>query len=262
MGVIFALSGMCKSPTPTTTDNVTSKNEITTAAYQNSNILPIAHPYGGRIELLYDTNSHNPTFDEVLWFIHTDNTDKLPYIYGVRGCSEFAELLQHNATQAGIKCGYVSIDFKEQGGGHACNIFETTDNGLVYIDCTGSTDNSLNADNDKIVKKFGIDNVYAPSSFDYVDLKEYERLLNRIAPISHGYTDKARPMRLRGMSNSDYAKVVEEYNKTHVPVGEDEWNRLRNIESMWGTKHQWMSTSWIPLGTVSNYKIYWPSQSY
>ncbi|MFA5760632.1 MAG: hypothetical protein WC877_02625, partial [Dehalococcoidales bacterium] len=38
--------------------------------------------------------------------------------------------------KAGIRCGYISLDF-DDGVGHALNVFETIDRGLVYIDCTG-----------------------------------------------------------------------------------------------------------------------------
>jgi hypothetical protein len=62
-------------------------------------------------------------------------------------CEDFANLLQSNAKAAGWRCAVVSM--RKTGyddpfnfgiasdAGHACNAFETTDKGLVYIDCTG-----------------------------------------------------------------------------------------------------------------------------
>lgn len=35
-----------------------------------------------------------------------------------------------------LRCAWVSIDFEWGGNGHACNAFNTTDRGLVFIDCT------------------------------------------------------------------------------------------------------------------------------
>jgi hypothetical protein len=69
-----------------------------------------------------------------------------PYI-----CSDFAERLHNDAEAAGIKCGYVSLDLAgysdsynlgiPSNSGHACNAFQTTDRGLVYVDATGMPSN-------------------------------------------------------------------------------------------------------------------------
>jgi len=76
-------------------------------------------------------------------------------------CSDFAERLHNNAEVAGIRCGYVSLDITgytdpsnlgiSSDSGHACNVFETTDRGLIYIDCTGNTGSNGPLNNDRIV---------------------------------------------------------------------------------------------------------------
>jgi hypothetical protein len=76
-------------------------------------------------------------------------------------CADFAERLHNNAELAGIRCAYVSLDMVgytdpqnlgiASDSGHACDAFETTDRGLVYIDCTGNTDSYGPANNDMIV---------------------------------------------------------------------------------------------------------------
>ncbi|MDD4876316.1 MAG: hypothetical protein PHQ86_04195 [Dehalococcoidales bacterium] len=76
-------------------------------------------------------------------------------------CSDFAERLHNNAETAGIRCGYVSLDmtgYTDPGNlgiapdsGHACNVFKTTDRGLIYIDCTGNTVSDGPINNDMIV---------------------------------------------------------------------------------------------------------------
>jgi hypothetical protein len=76
-------------------------------------------------------------------------------------CADFAERLHNNAELAGIRCAYVSITLVEypdpynygisSSTGHACNAFQTTDRGLVYIDCTGISDNYGPDNNDRIV---------------------------------------------------------------------------------------------------------------
>jgi hypothetical protein len=73
-----------------------------------------------------------------------DGTDapENPYI-----CSDFAERLHNDAEMAGIRCGYVSLDMSgysdpanlgiPANSGHACDVFQTTDKGLIYVDDTG-----------------------------------------------------------------------------------------------------------------------------
>lgn len=53
-------------------------------------------------------------------------------------CADFAEVLHNNAELFGIKAAWVAINF-EEGPGHALNAFQTTDRGLVFIDCTGQS---------------------------------------------------------------------------------------------------------------------------
>jgi ribosomal protein L37AE/L43A len=76
-------------------------------------------------------------------------------------CADFAERLHNNAEKAGIRCGHVSLDMTgytdpnnlgiKSNAGHACNVFETTDRGLVYIDCTGNIGGYGPTNNDTIV---------------------------------------------------------------------------------------------------------------
>jgi hypothetical protein len=92
------------------------------------------------IQLINNDDAVNPTYDELVVFILTDDTNTLPYIKdGPEAfvCSDFAERLHNNAEVAGIKAGWVSIDYADGSVGHAVNVFETSDMGLVFIDCTG-----------------------------------------------------------------------------------------------------------------------------
>jgi hypothetical protein len=76
-------------------------------------------------------------------------------------CADFAERLHNNAEMAGIRCGYVSLDMTgytdpsnmgiAPDSGHACNVFEATDRGLIYIDCTGISDDYGPLNHDRIV---------------------------------------------------------------------------------------------------------------
>lgn len=98
----------------------------------------------------------NPSWEELKSFLWEDKTDQLEYIYPTFVCADFARTLQANAKEAGWRCAYASVrlegypDWFNYGipsnTGHGLNVFETTDRGLVYIDCTSMPGFSGNAD--------------------------------------------------------------------------------------------------------------------
>ncbi|TRZ50659.1 MAG: hypothetical protein D4S01_06250 [Dehalococcoidia bacterium] len=87
-------------------------------------------------ELTAASELKNPTWAELKEFIERDKTDRGIYRSGEYDCTGFAQALRDNARKEGIKAAFVEIGFYE-GSGHAVNAFQTTDKGLVYIDCTG-----------------------------------------------------------------------------------------------------------------------------
>ena len=76
-----------------------------------------------------------------------DIIDEVIQPYDPHVCADFAERLHNEAEKAGIRCAYVSLDMTgysdpynlgiTSNAGHACNAFQTTDKGLIYIDATG-----------------------------------------------------------------------------------------------------------------------------
>jgi len=106
----------------------------------------------------------NPSWSQLKSFLLEDNTDEMEYIYPVVVCADFADKLKRNAEEAGWRCAFVSVklegypDWYDYGipssTEHACNAFETTDRGLVFIDCTrpalsefsGNADKSVNVE--------------------------------------------------------------------------------------------------------------------
>jgi hypothetical protein len=122
---------------------------------------------GEFIILIDNLEAHDPSYSELVSLLRQDSTDMFPYriswarwgkmysgnpldninldrvkaiIDGTQSptppqvCADFAERLHNNAELAGIRCGYVTLG----GVDHACNAFQTTDRGLVFIDVTGS----------------------------------------------------------------------------------------------------------------------------
>jgi sortase (surface protein transpeptidase) len=77
-------------------------------------------------------NADNPSYDQLIKFLKKDKTDEKPYTNSYV-CSDFARTLHNNAEKSGIRAGWVGV----KSVNHAFNVFETTDQGTVYIDCTG-----------------------------------------------------------------------------------------------------------------------------
>lgn len=88
---------------------------------------------GHKITLVNHKNATDVTYNEVITFIKNDKTDQNPYTSTYQ-CGDFAEDVHNNAELNNIKCGYVLVDRIN----HACNVFNTTDKGLIFIDCTNS----------------------------------------------------------------------------------------------------------------------------
>lgn len=118
-----------------------------------------------RVYLRNVRTATDPTFDELENFLMEDKTDQNDYITGVYMCGDFANDVHNNAEQAGIRTGWVAILLEAEDGSisyHACNVFKTTDKGLIFIDCTGSQAGERSpSKNDKIVST-ELDSRYKP----------------------------------------------------------------------------------------------------
>jgi len=107
----------------------------------------------------------NPSWAQLKDFLYEDDTDEMAYVYPTTVCFDFAQKLQRNAEAAGWRCAFVEVELEgypdwygygiPSSTGHALNAFETTDKGLVYIDCTAAPGYSGNADKTVDVKVGG-----------------------------------------------------------------------------------------------------------
>jgi len=93
-------------------------------------------PSGDSAQLVNNEEASNPTWQELMAFLVMDTTDQKPYAADSYSCVAFAEELHNNAEAAGIKAAFVGVQFEDREVGHALNAFQTTDRGLVFIDCT------------------------------------------------------------------------------------------------------------------------------
>jgi hypothetical protein len=99
-----------------------------------------SHVYG--LALHNNPDASNPTWDELVSFLANDDIDSHRYALETFNCGDFAQMLHNRAEKAGIRTAFVVVqlgpcEYWPSAGGHCLNAFETTDRGLVYIDCTG-----------------------------------------------------------------------------------------------------------------------------
>lgn len=74
----------------------------------------------------------DPTYQEALSFVASDETDKHKYSDPDYVCWNFAGDFKNNAFNAGFRCGWVYITLADAA--HAIVCFNTTDRGLVFIE--------------------------------------------------------------------------------------------------------------------------------
>jgi len=143
------------------------------------------------IELINNPDATNPTYAELVAFLEEDETDQHLYVphstYKGRikilrpyVCADFAEEVHNNAEVAGIRAAWVGIDFEGDDEGHALNAFETSDKGLVFVDCTGLDMKQRGAILDDYVKGYlhqSLDSALNCDTIAYIAIgKEYGQI--------------------------------------------------------------------------------------
>jgi len=79
-------------------------------------------------------NLRNPSYSELIRFINNDSTDMHPYINNTYVCKDFSYALIRNVTRYGFLCGYARVKYGAFATGHAMVVFDTIDNGLVFVE--------------------------------------------------------------------------------------------------------------------------------
>jgi len=214
VGVVIVIAALVICLRPTTPSNY---------IYEDGKVLVGAD--GEPIELINNPDATNPTFAELIAFVTEDPTDEHYYatdfdvLFGAAEgpyvCSDFAGDMHNNAEAAGIRAAWVSIDFEGDDKGHALNTFETTDRGLVYIDCTGERSLRLRVPYDPydLVKTEQESSLMEsnPTSWDkvaYVEIgKEYGLIpLDQAESPSYSFYEEYE------QKQQEYEKLVSDYN--------------------------------------------------
>lgn len=93
---------------------------------------------GTRIYVLENSNARDPVYGQMMSLVEDD-----PSVYGVytpeHTCSSFAVELIDNAERCNIKAHLVILTLSNSTSPHAIVAFNTTDQGMVYIDNSGLT---------------------------------------------------------------------------------------------------------------------------
>lgn len=112
------------------------------AGQYESRRIPVKDSRDNPVELRNYFNATNVALQRLAAFIRTNPVNLAAFEPGKFVCTEFGLALHNAAEAAGLRCGLVTVAF-EQGEGHVLNAFETTDKGLVYVDCTGMMGGTL-----------------------------------------------------------------------------------------------------------------------
>jgi hypothetical protein len=168
-------------------------------------------------------------------------------------CGSFAETLHNNAEQEGIRAAWVAIDF-EDGETHALNAFDTTDEGIVFVDCTGG---GFELASPSIDKSYSYTTDY--DKIAYVQLeKEYGTVsLDKADSPSHTfYETYTQDWKAYERDVDEYNQEVDEYNQN--PISYSEYKRLKRIYDGLESQRETLGDYyWKPLGIVNHVEVYW-----
>jgi hypothetical protein len=98
--------------------------------------IPLRNSAGEPVQLRNHPAATNVSLRQLVLFLRTNPVNYATFQPGKFVCTEFAQALHNAAEAAGLRAGVVMVDFT-RGEGHVLNAFETTDKGVVYVDCTG-----------------------------------------------------------------------------------------------------------------------------
>ena len=246
--------------------------------------IPYSKASGSSICLINYKNSTDPTWGELIAFLQKDDTDERLYMDVLFVCADFAEMLHNNAEASDIKAAWISVDFII-GEGHALNAFNTTDNGLVYVDCTGGgfsppvrvdlidgrSKEEVECDHDKIAyvvtgREYGTISIDKAISPEYRFYEDYTEKWDEYEGESEAYNSDVE----------EYTKSVEAYERAlggRTAIGDPiEYANLNEIytdlntigkeldlqyEKLQRRNDELGSCRWVPLGVVADVEVYW-----
>lgn len=250
---------------------------------------------GSKVCLVNYKNATDPTWDELIAFLHSDDTDEQPYLSASFVCADFAEMLHNNAEASGIRAAWVGVEFVV-GEGHALTAFNTTDKGLVYVDCTSEFSSPVIAEltdseerrvckHDKIAylvegKEYGVISIDKATSPEYWFYEDYKQNWAELEDDIKAYNSdvwkynadvKAYEADVEAYENTvggrtyisdpeEYERLTEMFNdlKTREAELEMRGNELTERRERLDKRQEELGQCrWKPLGVVTSVEIYW-----
>lgn len=190
--------------------------------------LPLIDIAGKQIIITNYDDAVDPSYDQLVKFLSSDETELRDYEYPGYTCGDFAERLHDNAEFKGIRCGVVGVMINltnngkqssldgddslnmtpyasdETCRGHALDVFNTTDRGLVYVDDTGITSQEKDQGN----------SAYDMIVFIQTGSELGEMRIDQAESTNYTYFE------LKENQFLAYQKKVKEYNNEAIEVNE------------------------------------------
>ncbi|MDV2988710.1 MAG: hypothetical protein P3T54_00920 [Dehalogenimonas sp.] len=219
----------------------------------------VLYPDGPVVKLVNNPAASDPTWAELLAFIRSDSTDRNAYLQDLYMCGGFAQDLHNAAEAAGIRAGWVAIDFTDRAIGHAATVFQTTDRGLVVIDATSSYDTGgrglgqvLSDSYDKVAyvqigSEYGVISLEVAASPFYNDYLTYLERLESFETLRADYETQV----------TEYNQAVSSgsYNYSYLKSW---YNRLEDLRlEMDALADTLGGYYWETMGIVRAATIYW-----
>jgi len=222
------------------------------------------------IELKNNSAAVDPSFSALAAFVQQDSTDMIPYVAkdshsGLAPfvCADFAETLHNRAETAGLRAAYVGIDFVGETIGHAINAFQTTDRGLVFIDCTGPSlysqlESGSSADSwDKegylqVGEEYGIIPLDEAQSADYSFYLQYKADWQQLRDLLAAYNSD-----VKAYNQEISGKVYRPGSAEMAAVRAWEARLIDQEKTINDLKARLGDSFFKPLGQVGNYFLHW-----
>jgi hypothetical protein len=221
------------------------------------------------IHLVNNSDARDVSFAELKSFLLEDDTDDETYVLGVRTCGNFAEKLHNNAEKAEIRAAFVAIHFSgDSESPHALNAFQTTDKGLVYVDCIGEGlepvtseewlyEKAAPCENDKVAyveigEEYGVISIDNAESLQYSFYTEYNQDWQTCKDMLDDYNDEVVRYNEEVSGNVYYEGSPE---LAAIQLWEAELaEKERTIDEL----VEKLGSCWFePLGIVGSVEIYW-----
>lgn len=175
--------------------------------------------YGDKIYLINNESASDSTWEQLEAFLLSDKTDEKEYNSSSFLCGAFAEEVHNNAEQAGIKAAWVCVWFTNNASytSHALNAFNTTDRGLVYVDCTG-----LNATGASVFRNCTMSITMTPESTEGQNITvEQDKIFSGHDKVAYIAIGKEYGLISLGVANNfsnhnfsydDYDRYIDDWN--------------------------------------------------